>query len=70
MSEKPKEDSMNVYDETRKEMREKQQAEIERKQKTVGELFNQPKGFHEWSREQNKQPADIYEWMKTQNQTK
>ena len=43
MSEKPKEDSTNIYDEIRKEMREKQQAEIERKQKTIGELFNRPK---------------------------
>ncbi len=70
MSETAKEDSTNIYDEIRKEMREKQQVEIERKQKTIGELFNQPKGFHEWAREQNEQPADIHEWMKTQNQTK
>ncbi len=43
MSETAKEDSTKVYDEIRKEMREKQQAEIERKQKNVGELFHQPK---------------------------
>jgi hypothetical protein len=42
MSETGKEDSTNIYDETRKEMREKQQAEIERQQKTCGELFNRP----------------------------
>ncbi len=70
MSEKPKEDSTNIYGEIRKEMSEKQQTERERKQKPVSELFNQPKGFHEWAREQNGQPADIHEWMKTQNQTK
>ncbi len=42
MSEAGKEDSMNVNDETRKQMREKQQAETERQQKTCGELFNRP----------------------------
>jgi hypothetical protein len=70
MSDKPKEDSTNIYDEIRKEMSEKQQVEREQKQKPIGELFNQPKGFHEWAREQNGQPADIYEWIQTQNQTK
>jgi hypothetical protein len=60
----------DIYDEIRREMLDKQKAERERKQKSVGELFHQPKGFHEWAREQNGQPADIYEWIETQNQTK
>jgi hypothetical protein len=43
MSEPAKEDSTNFYDELRKEMREKQQAETERQQKPVNDLFNQLK---------------------------
>ena len=39
MSDEPKEDSTNFYDELRKEMREKQQAETERQQKPVSDIF-------------------------------
>ncbi len=67
MSNKPKEGATNRYDKIREEMRQKQQPEIERKQKTISELFNQPKGFHEWAREQNGQPADIHDWISRQN---
>ncbi len=41
MSEKAKEDSDNFYEELRKEMREKQQAETEQRQKPVSDLFKQ-----------------------------
>jgi hypothetical protein len=42
MSETPKEDSTNLYDKIREEMREKQRVEAERKQRTE-EMFNEPK---------------------------
>ncbi len=40
MSETPKEDSTNLYDKIREEMREKQQAEKERKLR-IDDMFNQ-----------------------------
>jgi len=42
MSEKPKDEPTNIYDEIRREMREKQQARRKHRQ-SVDELFNRPK---------------------------